>query len=81
MGIYQKFLCDVIFLFDLDVKIGKSICIVKVFVGKCVCKVKQYKNLYIGEVIEIKGGNYKILKEWKVKWGFEVVESWVILFG
>lgn len=40
-------------------------------------QVKQYKNPHNGEVIETKGGNHKILKEWKAKWGAEEVESWL----
>ncbi|AUZ58726.1 transcriptional regulator MvaT, P16 subunit [Pseudomonas sp. XWY-1] len=40
-------------------------------------QVKQYKNPHNGEVIETKGGNHKILKEWKAKWGSDEVESWL----
>lgn len=39
-------------------------------------QVKRYKNPHNGEVIETKGGNHKVLKEWKSKYGAEVVESW-----
>lgn len=39
-------------------------------------KVKTYKNPHNGEVIETKGGNHKILKEWKSQYGGDVVESW-----
>lgn len=42
-------------------------------------KTKQYNNPHNGEVIETKGGNHKILKEWKAKWGGDTVESWVTL--
>jgi hypothetical protein len=34
-----------------------------------------------GEVIETKGGNHKTLKEWKAKWGGDVVEGWATLLG
>jgi len=44
-------------------------------------KVKQYKNPHNGEVIETKGGNHKTLKEWKAKWGGDVVEGWATLLG
>ena len=44
-------------------------------------KVKQYKNPNTGEVIETKGGNHKTLKEWKAKWGGDVVEGWATLLG
>jgi hypothetical protein len=40
-------------------------------------QVKQYKNPENGEVIETKGGNHRLLKEWKAKYGADVVESWV----
>jgi len=40
-------------------------------------QVKQYKNPHNGEIIETKGGNHKLLKEWKAKYGADVVESWV----
>ena len=32
-------------------------------------------------VIETKGGNHKTLKEWKAKWGGDVVEGWATLLG
>lgn len=40
-------------------------------------QVKQYKNPHSGEVIETKGGNHKLLKEWKAKYGSDEVESWL----
>jgi len=40
-------------------------------------QVKQYKNPHNGEVIETKGGNHKLLKEWKTEYGSDEVESWV----
>lgn len=39
--------------------------------------VKVYKNPHSGEVIETKGGNHKLLKEWKAAHGGDVVESWL----
>lgn len=39
--------------------------------------VKVYKNPHNGEVVETKGGNHKTLKEWKLKWGGDVVEGWL----
>ena len=42
-------------------------------------QLKQYKNPHNGEIIETKGGNHKTLKEWKAKWGGDVVESWATL--
>ena len=39
-------------------------------------EIKIYKNPNSGEVIETKGGNHKLLKEWKNEFGADVVESW-----
>ncbi|HBP5562196.1 TPA: transcriptional regulator [Pseudomonas aeruginosa] len=40
-------------------------------------QVKQYKNPHNGETIETKGGNHKLLKEWKAEYGSDTVESWL----
>lgn len=40
-------------------------------------QVKQYKNPNNGEIIETKGGNHKLLKEWKAQYGADVVEGWL----
>ncbi|MNL54845.1 hypothetical protein D3C87_1782100 [compost metagenome] len=40
-------------------------------------EMKVYKNPETREVIETKGGNHKILKEWKAKYGSDTVESWL----
>ncbi|MDH4567929.1 transcriptional regulator [Pseudomonas sp. BN414] len=40
-------------------------------------QVKRYKNPSTGEVVETKGGNHRILKEWKAEFGSDVVESWL----
>ncbi|WP_070094289.1 histone-like nucleoid-structuring protein, MvaT/MvaU family [Pseudomonas monteilii] len=40
-------------------------------------QVKQYKNPHNGEIIETKGGNHKLLKEWKAQYGGDEVESWL----
>ncbi len=40
-------------------------------------QVKQYKNPHNGEIIETKGGNHKLLKEWKAEYGADVVEGWL----
>ena len=39
--------------------------------------VKVYKNPHNGELIETKGGNHKLLKEWKQQYGADEVESWI----
>ncbi|CAM3893292.1 Transcriptional regulator [Pseudomonas reidholzensis] len=40
-------------------------------------QIKQYKNPHNGEIIETKGGNHKLLKEWKSQYGADTVESWL----
>ncbi|MBD9609773.1 histone-like nucleoid-structuring protein, MvaT/MvaU family [Pseudomonas sp. PDM08] len=40
-------------------------------------QVKIYKNPRSGEVVETKGGNHKILKDWKAEYGADTVESWL----
>ncbi|MFJ2550262.1 histone-like nucleoid-structuring protein, MvaT/MvaU family [Pseudomonas sp. NPDC087612] len=40
-------------------------------------QVKRYKNPHNGEIIETKGGNHKLLKEWKAQYGADVVEGWL----
>ena len=79
MGEYQKSLRDIIAMLDPEAKSGKTARAPKAATSKRARKVKQYKNPNTGEVIETKGGNHKTLKEWKAKWGGDVVESWVTL--
>lgn len=38
---------------------------------------KVYKNPQTGEIVETKGGNHKVLKQWKEQYGASVVESWL----
>jgi hypothetical protein len=40
-------------------------------------QVKIYKNPHSGEVVETKGGNHKILKDWKSEYGSDTVGSWL----
>ncbi|MGE8495896.1 MAG: histone-like nucleoid-structuring protein MvaT [Pseudomonas sp.] len=82
MGEYQKSLRDVIALLDPEAKANKAPRTTAKAAGtKRARKVKQYKNPNTGEVIETKGGNHKTLKEWKAKWGSDVVEGWATLLG
>ncbi|QIH06467.1 MULTISPECIES: histone-like nucleoid-structuring protein, MvaT/MvaU family [unclassified Pseudomonas] len=39
-------------------------------------EVKVYKNPHNGEVVQTKGGNHAVLKEWKAEHGAETVQSW-----
>ena len=78
MAEYSKSLRDITALLDPEAAAGKAARTAKPS-PKRARKVKQYKNPNTGEVIETKGGNHKTLKEWKAKWGSDVVESWVTL--
>jgi len=80
MAQYNKSLKDVVAILDPESKLanGKSS---KASGTKRARKVKQYKNPHNGEVIETKGGNHKVLKEWKEKYGSDTVESWVTILG
>lgn len=81
MGEYGKSLRDVNLILDPDHKAfrgGKASTQDKP-TSKRARKIKQYKNPHNGEVIETKGGNHKTLKEWKEKWGGDVVETWFTL--
>jgi hypothetical protein len=40
-------------------------------------QVKVYKHPQTGEIVETKGGNHKILKEWKAEHGSDTVDSWL----
>ena len=79
MAEYQKSLPSIIAILDPEANSGKITRASKTTGTKRARKIKQYKNPNSGEVIETKGGNHKVLKEWKAKWGSDVVESWVTL--
>lgn len=81
MGQYGKSLTDVISLLDPGARASK---LSRGFAEKPagsrrVRRVKQYRNPHTGEVIETKGGNHKVLKQWKAQWGGDEVESWASL--
>tara|TARA_R110002020_G_scaffold151829_4_gene328960 strand:- start:1148 stop:1531 length:384 start_codon:yes stop_codon:yes gene_type:complete len=40
--------------------------------------LKVYKNPHTGDVVETRGGNHKVLQEWKAEFGNEEVVSWVV---
>jgi len=81
MGEYSKSLPDIIALLDPESRSSKAPRAAKPAGTRRTRKMKQYSNPNTGEVIETKGGNHKTLKEWKAKWGAEVVEAWAKLIG
>jgi hypothetical protein len=80
MAQYNTSLKDVVAILDPESKLGNGKP-AKSGGTKRARKVKQYKNPHTGEVIETKGGNHKVLKEWKEKYGSDTVESWVTILG
>lgn len=73
MGQYSKSLKDIILILDpaaRDVKPAKLTRAIKPR------ELKRYKNPHTGVVVETKGGNHKVLKEWKAEYGAEQVASW-----
>ncbi|MCY1298434.1 hypothetical protein D9M69_508090 [compost metagenome] len=39
--------------------------------------VKTFKNPHTGEVVQTKGGNHKVLNDWKAQYGAGTVKSWL----
>jgi len=82
MGDYGKSLRDINAILDPSSRTLKARAAGRPALGsKRQRKLKQYKNPNTGEVIETRGGNHRTLKEWKQKWGGDVVESWGTLLG
>ncbi|MCW4153869.1 DNA binding protein [Halomonas sp. 18H] len=40
--------------------------------------LKVYKNPHTGEVVETRGGNHKVIQQWKAEYGNDEVVSWVV---
>ncbi|MGM3218228.1 histone-like nucleoid-structuring protein, MvaT/MvaU family [Pseudomonas sp. PhalM4] len=77
LGHYGKSLRDVIAILDPAAHRRQGVApAVPAFTRKPRA-VKVYRNPENGEVVETKGGNHKTLKEWKAKWGADVVEGWL----
>lgn len=77
LGEYKKTLRDVIALIDPTVGNGKSKANVPEKPQRRTRIIKVYTNPNTGERIETKGGNHKVLKQWKSEHGSEQVESWL----
>lgn len=74
---YGYSLRDIINLLDPQAGRRVSASAVAVKAPRRARQVKQYKNPHNGEIIETKGGNHKLLKEWKAEYGSDEVESWL----
>jgi hypothetical protein len=78
LGEYNKSLKDIVSILDPQggSKPGKAAA-APVKGSRKPRAMKLYKNPHSGEVVETKGGNHKVLKEWKVEYGSDTVESWL----
>lgn len=77
LGEYGYSLRNVVAILDPQAANRRSAPAVETKASRKPRQVKQYKNPHNGETIETKGGNHKVLKEWKAKWGADEVESWL----
>lgn len=78
MGEYQVSLRDIIAILDPEAaRNTRATRVTPELDGRRSRKTKLYKNPNTGETIETKGGNHKLLKEWKEEWGADTVESWM----
>lgn len=79
LGEYNKSLKDIVSILDPQggFKLGKAPAAAPVKGTRKPRAMKLYKNPHSGEVIETKGGNHKVLKEWKTEYSSDTVESWL----
>jgi len=74
---YKMGLADVISIFEPGYALGKEGRAPKEKLSRRPREVKVYRNPLTGETVDSKGGNNKMLAEWKARFGSEEVESWV----
>lgn len=78
MGEYSKSLPDIMSILEpgssQSPKMGKSGAPIK---HRRKRLAKTYRNPLTGEIVESKGGNNKLLGQWKAQFGSEEVEGWV----
>ncbi len=75
MSEYNKSLRDIITLLDPQSQNRNSK--PQLTSGRRQRQLKRYLNPNTNEVVETKGGNNKILKQWKSQFGANIVESWL----
>ena len=79
MGEYSKSLRDIIAILDPESSRGNRA--KAATTGETKARrarvEKVYTNPHNGEKVYTKGGNHKVLKQWKEEYGADVVESWV----
>ena len=77
LGEYSYSLKDVINLLDPQADRRRAPAVESKAGSRKPRQVKVYKNPHSGEVVETKGGNHRMLKEWKAEYGSDTVESWL----
>jgi hypothetical protein len=77
MSSYDKSLKDIIAILDPDAPVPTRSNATTAKPQRKERALKRYKNPETGEVVETKGGNHKVLKAWKEKYGAQTVESWL----
>ncbi|HBP0221229.1 TPA: DNA binding protein [Pseudomonas aeruginosa] len=75
MSEYNQSLRDIVILLDPQAQTRDSKS--QPTSGRRERKLKRYLNPNTNEVVETKGGNNKVLKQWKSQFGADVVESWL----
>lgn len=75
--VYKMGLADVISILEPGFAAGKEGGVSMEKRSRRPREVKVYRNPLTGETVESKGGNNKLLGEWKARFGNEEVESWV----
>lgn len=77
LGEYGCSLRDVITILDPQSKTRAGVPVVPAKAPRRERQVKRYTNPNSGEVIETKGGNHTLLKQWKKEFGADTVETWL----
>lgn len=55
---------------DLVIRVGQR--------GKPARKLRRYRNPHTGEEVASRGGNDRILKQWRETYGYATVKAWVL---
>lgn len=79
MGEYSKSLRDIIAILDPQALSAAAPAKAQSRSTRKPRSTKRYTNPHSKKVIETKGGNHKVLKEWKAQYGNDIVEGWAIL--
>lgn len=75
MAEYGKSLKDIIAILDPQARTAQAKTVTTS--SRRARQTKVYRNPHNGEVVETKGGNHKILKQWKEQYGADAVEGWL----